>query len=111
MSWPRRRSFASAPPCAGRATTADDALLLADVDDDAVYTHGGSLRAGDKFFGSTATRDGTPVPGVGNPRLPRVLPLRVRTEFRMLVETLKQTLALGEARSSRRSTRSGATST
>ena len=79
----------------GSGDTADDALLLADVDDDAVYTHGGSLRAGDKFFGSAATPDGTPVPGVGNPRLPRVLPLRVRTEFRMLVETLKQTLALG----------------
>ena len=77
----------------GSGENADDALLLDDVDGNAVYTHGGSLRAGDKFFGSAATRDGTPVPGVGNPRLPRVLPLRVRTEFRMLLETLKQTLA------------------
>src|SRR5262249_24122933 len=68
---------------------------LADVDANAVYSHGGSVRAADKFFGSEETADGTPVPGAGNPRLPR-LPLRVRAEFRMLLETLKQDLALAE---------------
>ena len=80
----------------GSGATADDALLQAAVDGNAVYSHGGSVRAGDKFFGSTATRDGTPVADATNPRLPR-LPLRVRTEFRMLLETLKQTLVLVEA--------------
>ena len=80
----------------GSGATADDALLQAAVDGNAVYSHGGSVRAGDKFFGSTATLDGTPVADATNPRLPR-LPLRVRTEFRMLLETLKQTLVLVEA--------------
>jgi hypothetical protein len=77
----------------GSGDTADEALLEADVDANAVYSYGGNLRAGDKFFGSETTKDGTEVPGVGNPRLPR-LPLRVRTEFRMLLETLKHELAL-----------------
>jgi hypothetical protein len=77
----------------GSGNTADDALLEANVDTNAVYSYGGSLRAGDKFFGSETTKDGTQVPGVENPRLPR-LPLRVRTEFRMLLETLKHELAL-----------------
>ncbi|MGH9309310.1 MAG: hypothetical protein ACRD1U_08045 [Vicinamibacterales bacterium] len=80
----------------GSGGTADDALLQAEVDGSAVYSHGGSVRAGDKFFGSAATRDGTPNADAANPRLPRV-PLRVRTEFRMLLETLKQTLVLSEA--------------
>jgi hypothetical protein len=80
----------------GSGATADDSLLQADVDGSAVYSHGGSVRAGDKFFGSAATRDGTPNPDAANPRLPRV-PLRMRTEFRMLLETLKQTLVLSEA--------------
>lgn len=79
----------------GSGDTADDALLQADVDGRAVYSHGGSVRAGDKFFGSAATRDGTPNPDATNPRLPRV-PLRVRTEFRMLLETLHQTLTLSD---------------
>ncbi len=79
----------------GSGETADDALAQADVDGSAVYSHGGSMRAGDKFFGSAATRDGTPNPDAANPRLPRV-PLRVRTEFRMLLETLRQTLVLSD---------------
>ena len=80
----------------GSGGTADDALLQADVDGNAVYSHGGSVRAGDKLFGSSETRDGTSPVGPTNPRLPR-FPLRVRTEFRMLLETLKQTLVLSEA--------------
>jgi hypothetical protein len=79
----------------GQGATAQSALLQNDVDANAVLSHGGNVRAGDKFFGSAATKDGSPVPGVGNPRLPRV-PLRVRAEFRMLLETLKQDLALAE---------------
>jgi hypothetical protein len=77
----------------GSGETADDALLQANVDGDAVYSHGGNLRAGDKLFGSKETRDGTSVVSPSNPRLPR-FPLRLRTEFRMLLETLKTTLAL-----------------
>lgn len=79
----------------GQGATAQSALLQNDVDGNAVLSHGGNVRAGDKFFGSAATRDGSPVPGVGNPRLPRV-PLHVRAEFRMLLETLKQDLALAQ---------------
>lgn len=77
----------------GAGATARDALLEDEVDAGAVYTHGGTLRAAEKFFGSVETPDGTPVPGPGNPRLPRE-PLRVRTELRMLLETLKSDLAL-----------------
>jgi len=79
----------------GQGASARNALLQADVDDNAVLSHGGNVRAGDKFFGSAATKDGSPVPSVGSPRLPRV-PLRARAEFRMLLETLKQDLALAE---------------
>jgi hypothetical protein len=80
----------------GSGQTADDALLRADVDGNAVYSHGGTIRRGDKLFGSITTRDGTSTVGTTNPRLPR-FPLRVRTEFRMLLETLNQTLVLKEA--------------
>jgi hypothetical protein len=80
----------------GAGETADDALLQADVDGNAVYSHGGSMRRGDKLFGSITTRDGTSTVGTTNPRLPR-FPLRVRAEFRMLLETLHQTLVLKEA--------------
>jgi hypothetical protein len=46
-----------------QGTTAQSALLQNDVDGNAVLSHGGNVRAGDKFFGSTATKDGSPVPG------------------------------------------------
>ncbi len=72
----------------GQGATVKDALLEEDVHKDAVYTHGGNLRAAEKFFGSE-----TLVPGPGNPRRPREN-LRARAEFRMLLETLKQDLAL-----------------
>ena len=80
----------------GQGSTARNALLQADVDADAGVHAGGNVRAADKFFGSARTRDGSPVPGPGNPRLPREL-LRVRAEFRMLLETLKMDLALSQA--------------
>ncbi len=72
----------------GTGDTARAALLQADVDEDAVYTHGGSLRRAEKFFATE-----TDMPGPGNPTLPRE-PLRARIEFRMLLETLKADLSL-----------------
>ena len=74
---------------------AQDALLLAEFHFDAVYSHGGSLAASDAFFASeTEDTEENPV-GPENPRLPR-WPLRVRAEFRMLLEVLKYDLALSE---------------
>jgi hypothetical protein len=77
----------------GSGATARDALLEEEVDAGAVYTHGGNLRAAEKFFGSVETPDGTQVPGPGNPRQPRE-PHRARAEHRMLLETLNSDLAL-----------------
>lgn len=79
----------------GEGTDAIAALELPSVDNEATYSHGGNFTAANKFFGSIATKDGTPEQSESNPRLPRH-DIIVRAEFRMLLETLKADLALDE---------------
>ncbi len=71
------------------------ALENAEVNDDAVYTHGKSLEAAEQFFGSIETVSGAPNPGPTNPLVPRH-DIVVMAEFRMLLETLKHELDLDE---------------
>ena len=107
----RRQSFASATPCAGRATRQTMRCCRRTVDGDAVYSHGGSVRAGDKFFGSTATRDGTPVADVEQSAAAAPAAARADRVPHAARDAKADARPAPKPRSTRRSTRSGATST
>lgn len=84
-----RRVLASG---ADAADTFDDTEL----DERGVFTYGARLEAAREFFGASTTVAGAGEPAPGDPRRPRHLPIVVRAELRMLLETLKHELELDE---------------
>jgi len=75
---------------------ATDALDELELGRSGVFTYGARLGAAREFFGASVTVAGVGEPAPGDPRAPRHLPLRVRAELRMLLETLKHELELDE---------------
>ncbi len=77
---------------------ADAIEAMDDLDDlgrSGVFTYGARFEAARRFFGANTTVDGGgDEPGPGNPRVPLHLPMVVRAELRMLLETLKHELEL-----------------
>jgi hypothetical protein len=71
---------------------------LDDLGRSGVFTYGARLEAAREFFGASNTVTGAGEPAPGDPRLPRHLPMVVRAELRMLLETLKHELQLDDLR-------------
>lgn len=69
-------------------STAQNALLEESIDAGALYTHGRTTKAADRFFGSQTVDRGTE-----NPSRAR-LPIKVRAEVKMLLDTQAQDLDL-----------------
>ena len=65
--------------------------LKDNVDEDTVYTHGGSLDRSIEFFGASDTISGNTVPQPSDPRVPRH-PIIVRAEMRFLLDALRHYL-------------------
>ncbi len=78
---------------------ADAIDAMDDLDDlgrSGVFTYGARLKAARKFFGASTTVADADEPSPGDPRTPRHLPMVVRAELRMLLETLKHELELDD---------------
>jgi hypothetical protein len=69
---------------------------LDDLGRSGVFTYGARLEAAREFFGASNTVAGGTEPLPGDPRVPRHLPMVVRAELRMLLETLKHELQLDD---------------
>lgn len=85
----------------GRRVLAFGANAAAALDDvelgrSGVFTYGARLAAAREFFGASGTVSGAGEPAPGDPRAPRHLPMVVRAELRMLLETLKHELQLDD---------------
>lgn len=77
----------------------DAADAMDDLDDlgrSGVFTYGARLEAAREFFGASTTVAGAGEPAPGDPRVPRHVPMVVRAELRMLLETLKHELQLDD---------------
>jgi hypothetical protein len=78
---------------------ADAADAMDDLDDlgrGGVFTYGARIEAAREFFGASDTVAGAGEPAPGDPRAPEHLPMVVRAELRMLLETLKHELQLDD---------------
>jgi hypothetical protein len=78
----------------GFGATAGDAMDDVELGRDGVFTFGARLEAAQEYFGASDTVSGAGEPAPGDPRLPRHLPMVVRAEMRMLLESLKHELEL-----------------
>lgn len=89
------------PDGGGRSVLASGAEVADALDDlelgrGGVFTYGARLAAAREFFGASDTVSGAGEPAPGDPRAPRHLPMVVRAELRMLLETLKHELELDD---------------
>jgi hypothetical protein len=78
------------------ANAADGMDDLDELGRSGVFTYGARLEAAREFFGASTTVAGAGEPAPGDPRLPRHLPMVVRAELRMLLESLKHELQLDD---------------
>ena len=78
----------------GSGANAVDAMDDLELGRSGVFTYGHRLAAAREFFGASTTVTGAGEPAAGDPRVPRHLPIVVRAELRMLLETLKHELEL-----------------
>jgi hypothetical protein len=80
----------------GSGAKAADAMADPDLDRSGIFTYGARLEAAREFFGASDTMAGATKPTPGDPRRPRHLPIVVRAELRVLLETLKHELELDD---------------
>ena len=80
----------------GSGMKAADAMADPALDRSAIFTYGARLEAAREFFGASDTVAGAAEPTPGDPRRPRHLPIVVRAELRMLLETLKHEFELDD---------------